>query len=98
MSLHIKQSQILALESNGICATSLSACQSKDTHHSSHRTVETFESTSFYGVTVTQTTDKLPKASFCLFVAGGGKEVRRTYLIKESEVAELEQNISNFAL
>lgn len=39
-------------------------------------------------MTITQTTDKLPKASFCLLVAGGGKEARRPNPLQQSKVAE----------
>lgn len=49
----------------------------KTTNHSSHRAAETFQSTSFYGVTITQTTDKVPEASFYLLSAGGGKARKR---------------------
>lgn len=69
----------------------------KTPNRSSHRAAETFQSTSFYGVTITQTTDKVPKASFCLLGAGGGKGTEETKPITAKQSSWGEQNITNFA-
>lgn len=97
VSLHIKWSKNMVLESSGICATSLSTCQPKDTHHSSLHWKDVLVHQLLWGDNNTNHCQTM-KGLFLPAHNWGTEGGNKTKLITAKQNSWRWQNTSNFAL